>query len=506
MAGSQIGLRSHLTLMCHLLWTHDVARNAINLTRSDTPRQRIILISGAPGTGKSTALLRIGERARREGLTPWLFRGDELLASGSLVEWARTHHNELYLFDDCADFSGAIGDALERASLMGVPLTIVGTTRANRLEYTSSRLPSDLTMAGFQLPVGALTDGDIEGLIDKLDSAGRLGRITRLSDANRKQYFVVEHGRQLFPAMAALETGEGFIERVVRTYHDLEDERVRLLVSAVSLAHNYGVSLRVSAGSQISGIDPAAIKRLLLLGLSGIVFGDRTGLRMSHRVTASLFLQHALSSRDRFDIGVAVAKVTGAHIDRTAIAQVSREHRLSRQILQHGNVLWLVGENRGRDFYEAVAPEYSWNGRFWDQRALFEMRLGDLGRARSYAERSVDEHRHPYAFTTLGRVLMSVAERSGSLDDVRDAIAALDEARGASRAWRHWQPDEYPYTTFFAGLLAFASAHGFSALDSSARQAWTKWMALARRSGIVDVHEAIRDWEAEWARLSAPSS
>ena len=464
----------------------------------------MFLISGAPGTGKSTALLRIAERARRAGLTPWLFRGDEIPDRNSLVAWARTHPQSVYFFDDCADFSGAIGDSLEEASQMGVAFTVVGTTRANRFDYTVSRLPSDLTTADAQLPVGALTDEDIQRLIQKLESVGRLGRITRLSDDRRIQYFRLEHGRQLFPAMAALETGEGFIDRVVRMYRDLDEEPARLLVSAVSLAHNYGVALRVSAASQISGIDPTNLKKLVRGELSGIVFGDRTGLRMSHRVTASLFLQHALTTQERFDIGVAVARVLGAHIDRMSIAQVSREHRLSRQILHHGNVLWLVGEDKGRDFYEAVSSEYSWNGRFWDQRALFEMRLGDFGRARSYAERSVDEHRHPYAFTTLGRVLMSVAERSGSLDDVRDAMAALDEARGASRPWRHWQPDEYPYTTFFSGILAFASAHGFSALDPSMRQAWTRWMSLARRSGIVDVHEAIRDWEADWSRLSAP--
>lgn len=486
--------------------TEEVASNAIETATSDIPRQKMHLVSGAPGTGKSTALLRIAERARRAGLTPWLFRGDEVPDSTSLVAWAHTHPQSAYFFDDCADFSGAIGDSLEQASERGVALTVVGTTRVNRFDYTVSRLPSDLTTADTHLPVGALTDEDIQALIEKLESVGRLGRITRLSDDRRTQYFRLEHGRQLFPAMAALETGEGFVDRVVRTYRDLKDEPVRLLVSAVSLAHNYGVALRLSAASQISGIDPASLKQLVRLELSGIVFGDRTGLRMSHRVTASLFLQHALKAEERFNIGVAVARVLGAHIDRASIAQMSREHRLSRQILRHENVLWLVGADRGRDFYEAVAPEYSWNGRFWDQRALFEMRLGDLGRARSYAERSVDEHRHPYAFTTLGRVLMSVAEQSGSLDDVRDAIAALDEARGASRPWRHWQPDEYPYTAFFTGLLAFADAHGFSALDLPTRQAWVRWMSNARQSGIVGVHEAIRDWEVEWSRLSAPSS
>ena len=260
----------------------------------------------------------------------------------------------------------------------------------------------------------------------------------------------------------------------------------------------------MSVASEVSGIDPASVSQVLRGELAGIVVGDRAGLRLPHKMHASLLVQHAMTAGERYDVGVAVARAIGRHLDRASIANVSREHRLSRQILQHSNVLWLVGERRGREFYEAVAPEYSWNGRFWDQRALFEMRLGDLGRARSYAERSVHEHPHPYSFTTLGRVLMSVAERSGDIGEVREAINALNNARGTYRNWRSWQPDEYPYNTFFSGLVAFANAHGFSALDPSVRQAWNQWLSAARRSGISGMHYVLHDWEAEWSRLSEP--
>ena len=486
-------------------FTDYVAQQIIDSASSESSQQKIFFIHGAPGTGKSTALLRIGERSRRAGLTPWLFRGDEMLAPDSLVEWARNHPHSVYLFDDCADFSGPIGDAVEQAAQMGTRLVVAATARENRREYASSRLPSDLTVSVFPSQIGELTTNDIERLIDKLESVGRLGRITRLNTDRRRQYFRLEHSGQLFSSMAGLETGEGFIDRIVRTHRDLDDDQIRVLVSAVALAYNYGNPLRISIASQVSGFDPSLISRLLRRELAGIVVGERTGLRLPHKMHASLLVQHAMTSSERFDVGIAVAKAIGKHLDRASIAQMSREHRLSRQILHHGNVMWLVGESRGRDFYEAVAPEYSWNGRFWDQRALFEMRLGDLGRARSYAERSVHEHPHPYAFTTLGRVLMGVAERSGELEEVREAINALNEARGIFRKWRYWQPDEYPYTTFFAGLLAFVNAHGFGALDSSARQEWSRWMYQARRSGIAGIYDALHDWEEEWSRISEPS-
>ena len=55
--------------------------------KQDDTKQAIHVLTGTPGTGKSTGLLRIGRAFVAEGLPTFLFRGDERLDTAATIRW-----------------------------------------------------------------------------------------------------------------------------------------------------------------------------------------------------------------------------------------------------------------------------------------------------------------------------------------------------------------------------------------------------------------------------------
>lgn len=95
-------------------------------------QQGIHVLTGSPGTGKSTGLLRIASRFIAKGLPTFQFRGDEDLNVSATIQWLRRMQRTVLIFDGCADFADSIGELAEECASSEIPLLVVGTERTNR--------------------------------------------------------------------------------------------------------------------------------------------------------------------------------------------------------------------------------------------------------------------------------------------------------------------------------------------------------------------------------------
>ena len=346
-----------------------------------------------------------------------------------------------------------------------------------------------------------LSDADIDSLINKLEDRRRLGRITRWNRTQQFNYFQSTASRRLFEGMANLEGGQGFRARIQDDYKQIGSENLRLLCAASSIAYQFGYPLPIGTASKIAGLQTNELQDLLTDDGHDLMLLETRGIRTPHRITASLIVEAALSVEERFE---ALRRLLGAlapHIDVQAIRNQTRPYRLLRVLMDQASVTRLIGTEYGRTLYELMQDAYDWNGRYWDQRALFESELGNHAQARSYAEHSLRIHRHPFAFNTLGTVLGRIAVQNGDSETLREAIKNLQYARDE----RRWQASEHPYVTFFTTIIRFGQQWGLPAIPTQVRDEFTKWFDQAKRGSVFSnpsEEGQLRTFQWDWLSLA----
>ena len=228
---------------------------------------------------------------------------------------------------------------------------------------------------------------------------------------------------------------------------------------------------------------------------------DRNGVRPPHRITAGMVVESALSMEERFAAMRSLMLALAPHIDITAIVNLTRPYRLLRRLMDQESVMRLVGPDLGRTLYEVIQDPYDWNGRYWDQRALFESELGNHVQARSYAEHSLKTHHHPFALNTLGTVLGRMAVQGGDIEVLKEAIRNLEYARDQ----RRWDASEHPYVTFFTTMVRFGQEWGLAAIPTQLRSTFTEWLNQANRSVVFSnarTEQQLEIFQQDWLYLT----
>ena len=122
--------------------TKEASAYSDSLSIREDVYQSIVLLTGGPGTGKSTGLLRIANALIARGIHPFLFRGDEYLDVDATIEWLRAVPRTVLLIDDCSDFSNGMQQLAERCSSEGVRIMLICSDRSSRLQLIQDRIDS----------------------------------------------------------------------------------------------------------------------------------------------------------------------------------------------------------------------------------------------------------------------------------------------------------------------------------------------------------------------------
>ena len=464
-------------------------------------RQGIHVLTGNSGTGKSTALLRIARNCIAAGLPTFRFRAEEDLDVEATAQWLHQMPNSVLIFNDCADFADSLGELALRCKDSNTNLLAVGAERTARRKFLEQKITSPFLHLEPIYEYRTLSNRDIDSLIDKLSSRTRLGKITRWSKADQRRYFRRTASRRLFEGLADLEGGVGFQDRIKNNYLHIKDDRIRNLYAASSIAYEFGYPLPAAIAARVAGLKTTELETILNDDEQDVMIWGVNGIHPPHRMTARMVVESALPIDERVFAIKSLTTALAPHIDRRAIRRLTLPYRLIRRLMDQETIVRLVGPQFGREVYEHMEALYDWNGRYWEQRALFESSLGNHPQARSYAEYSLKIHWHPFALNTLGTVLGRIAVDNGDSDALRDAIEHLERARDQ----RRWDESEHPYVTFFSTMIKFGETWGLSAIPARLRQTFAEWYRHAQRSpAFAHVHTSgqLEQFQVDWLTLA----
>ena len=253
------------------------------LARGDV---KALVVTGTAGTGKSTVMRRLALSMQAGGKRVLWLRDD---APGTLAEIraaALAEDAGAAVFIDHAQRFGRRGVELIRAiaETDSAPFVIAAM---HSTSYEELKVAPSLYGIDFEnVVLPNLDDREIDDLIASLDKANRLGRLTGMTDEQRKAEFRSRAHRQLLVAMLEATSGQRFEEKIESECRSLPaDLALAYITTVVATVNRYELprDLLLAALSDYSSEGLAIIDRLSTAPASEASRRSPGGSASSHR-------------------------------------------------------------------------------------------------------------------------------------------------------------------------------------------------------------------------------
>jgi hypothetical protein len=312
-----------------------------------------------------------------------------------------------------------------------------------------------------------LTDPDVDGILDALTRANRLGELRGKSPAGQRKVLVDKCGRQLLVALIEATSGKRFDEKVESECAGLDGD-AQLLYAITALATNFGIPLRDAELLTAAGGDVAVAARALdaLVRTHLLVRDGKGRLRLRHKVIAERAVEYFRSQR-LIEIplrGLVVSLATSA---RGRPLRDTFQGRAVIRLINHKLLIEFLRESDGafqskpdvaaiRGVYDEVEDLLSDDYHFWLQRGSFETEGGDLDLANNFIRQARGLNpddayvRTQWAYTTIKTASHS-PDDPASRTNVAEAFDQLDEA-----IEQRGRADAYPFHIYGSQGLAWS--------------------------------------------------
>jgi hypothetical protein len=433
-------------------------------------------------SGTSTSELRFIRKCEESGLNIYKHDGDATFTPNSLVWMAQRDTSLVLQIDNLDNFPQDLAKLAESCEQSKVTLRIVAGMRPERLQYIEDALGG--AFKTIKVP-DQLKDVEIRNLISCLDVNNRLNVILELSQKERIDFFVKEHRRSLIDGLGAATQGRAFVERVREEFRKIvsssDQELARLLLVAAELGELLpeGVAARTLKRSAAD-----IVRSVQTENIAGFAVLDSGHIHARHGSLAARASAELLAKSDRFNLTLRLAVALAPYISPATISARTRYTRLAGRLMDAQRIFRWFGPTLTGEWYENddLHKAYSWNSRYWEQRALAECeeRSPRYTMALAWAREAIARHRDPQSLNTLGTVLMRYATGAGDLDlqMLEEGLDIVDEATGMSR----WS-SEYPYVTALSYIRqAYVISGDNAEIMKLLEQKFRRWEDLARAS------------------------
>lgn len=390
----------------------------------------VVVLQSAAGEGKSTALYRIALELAKLRTNVFFFSVRERLVDEEAAKvLAHLQTPPVLVIDNITDHAPQVAALLAALERQDVPCFVLGASRRARLAHFESICshfrPKETSLNG-------LSEQESLALIHRLRASGRLGKNAGMQDPDLAKRI---RSKQLIASIVeASENISQFDTLLRRELSDLSKE-AQAVYRLVALAHSAGLPIKVSILNRASRISTSSFFSILHRDLKGIVhYTTPEYVESRHRVVAEHIVK-CLDEASRYEVLVHLVSAIAPYVSRRTIMRGTPEARLSARLMDFDDCIRPFIGKRAAEFYEEIRPEWEWNSRFWEQRALLALSTS-VDQAIAWARHGVGIEKHPHTLTTLAKVIFKAAEEATSFNEIEravtDALEAVDEAISAS--------------------------------------------------------------------------
>lgn len=448
---------------------------------------RVIVFHGEL-SGASTAELRFLRQCTDQGFPYLQHRGEASIQANVVHAMAKHGLRKLLRVPDLDDFPEALGRLRALCEQSGHPVVLVSSLRTCRLRGLATVLGDSLISV--RVPE-RLYSREVDSVIEVLQANSRENVLIGLTHEQKRQFIQKQHRSDLIDALAAISRGRSFSERYALALDDVQDPGKRNLLSTVLIGSELGFNLSIGLLSRATGMPAVDIGEHLRDDmLSRLLVPERDGVTARHKGLAARASAKMLKRTERYDVTQRLARALAPYVSPMSISSRSREARICASLMDARRVVNGVGAVDASQWYQELEPEFAWNSRFWEQRALAEL-MADQPRyemAESWAREAIERHRDPFSLNTLATVLLR-RSTFGVLDEdlFFEGLAYADEARAALGE----RQDEHPFVTAITYLSrARAVVRDYPGLSRRLDALFDHWERGAKESDLWQVPES----------------
>jgi len=289
----------------------------------------VLTLLSPAGYGNSTLQMTLATRLVNERAGPVYFhkRGTPLI-EGDILFTASLGDVKPFLFiDNASDYVGSLEAAIHllRESRFGA-IFVIGE-RIN--EWRQSRT----SIRGSEFAIDKLSDGEIDRLLDYLNSNNALGHLSDLSADLRVSAIKKAHDKELLVAMKEATEGDSFDAIIEDEYQNIDGNLSKLLYAATCCTSLSRAHLRDIVAAQILNVDITELYEKVGSSLDGVVIWDCLdayrglyGARARHQVIARIVWNRCLSEdeKEKVLLGIMAAINLNFHADARAFEALVR--------------------------------------------------------------------------------------------------------------------------------------------------------------------------------------
>jgi hypothetical protein len=406
----------------------EIARRIQEVLYSTTD-SRIVIILDDAGTGKTTTIYRTAQTLSSLGIpvlnVKTLSRINIAVAHNCL---ANSLVDIVLIVDGFADHVEQIMEILDD-TFIPHKIAVLCSERIYRQEYIKLIL-GPLPSSTITLP--ALSTSECSQLIERYNQFGLVADAEAIKSPIRFANRICADP----VAIAVCRILHDFkpIENIVDSLWTAADDSDRLPYLCVALAqHCYSAGIRYSIIQRILGVSHSVSE----------FFKQTKPLRLCENSSESDFIitlntiigeqilarSAQKNSPTLLEAFKSLASELAPHVNRRTIMSRSPEARLSGRLFDSDKVVKPLLGDLADEFYNSVQEKWQWNSRYWEQRAL-QVASSNLVTALQYARHAIALEKHPFPYTTLGKVLLLTMEENQAERDTlfREAFTVLTEA------------------------------------------------------------------------------
>lgn len=475
-------------------------------------------ISGLPGTGKTTALLRIGMVMNRSGFNSFYYRNLEDMDIDSILTYVKGKKLVL-LFDNAGVFMPQIVSLVERLYEKKIKIAILYSDREKFSKLINERLRRRSFSEDILAEYNLVSNNDALKLYNMLDSKGRLGRLAGIRDENIR-YKEFTRKKQLVNIMYALNHENGHRERMMSEFVNINNPKIKLVYIIACAMNSEGFKLtlpwisaflKISQNDIIEGLENSEVTMIRVNKDRGQYY-----IGVKNRSFSQDFMRFHSKEVDssgdyielKYHVILHFLKWLSTHVDQKFYDNNSKYYQVTVRFLSYSLLRNWLSNSYVSEIYKELKTWWNNNARFWEQYALFHADVNEYPVAVSYANNALRRRSDGFTNNTVGKIMMERAYKNLSPGTPTSLESLIKGIEHLHISYEQDSVSKYQFPTFFSNAFKYITANS-GKIPEGLSDEMDAWFALSRNhfnNGDEKFESQINRYRNEWLRAQFPET